>query len=214
MVTILRYWWAIWHFCHQHLSSVNNILNLSPTLSRQLYVANITVAIRSQSLGNQGSTDHNRLVPDLLDLVFLSPTSVNEVDVAAFLCGNFENYDHIVFTRIHDKCSVIVNCLNLWLSVISHFNYLRFTTFSFLQVQCNMSPLCGDNLRGITIIMVRDLITNIQTLFGPVDRGWITLLTLIQVLSYENHKSPRKKGWRSLKIILYKYISLYILLYN
>ena len=214
MVTILRYWWAIWHFCHQHLSSVNNILNLSPTLSRQLYVANITVAIRSQSLGNQGSTDHNRLVPDLLDLVFLSPTSVNEVDVAAFLCGNFENYDHIVFTRIHDKCSVIVNCLNLWLSVISLFNYLRFTTFSFLQVQCNMSPLCGDNLRGITIIMVRDLITNIQTLFGPVDRGWITLLTLIQVLSYENHKSPRKKGWRSLKIILYKYISLYILLYN
>ena len=146
------------------------------------------------------------------DLIFFPPTSATEVDVAVFLCGNFENCDHIVLTRIHDKCSVIVNCLNLWLSVISHFNYLRFTTFSFLQVQCNMSPLCGDNLRGITIIMVRDLITNIQTLFGPVDRGWITLLTLIQVLSYENHKSPRKKGWRSLEIILYKYI-FYIFYY-
>ena len=156
------------------------------------------------------------MVPDLLDLVFLSPTSVNEVDVAAFLCGNFENYDHIVFTRIHDKCSVIVNCLNLWLSVISHFNYLRFTTFSFVQVQCNMSPLCGDNLRGITIIMVRDLITNIQTLFGPVDRGWITLLTLIQVLSYENHKSPRKRvegASKSYYINISFYIFYYIILF-
>ena len=164
----------------------------------------------------------------MLMINFLSPTFVTEIDVyrlySIVYLNTFvgENYIHITHTHtifIHDKCSVIVNWLNLWLSIISLFNYLRFTTFFILQVQCNMSPSCGDNLRRITIIMVRDLITNIQTLFGPVDRGWITLLTPIQVLrvscGHPIHKSPRKKpqkGGQEASKSLNKYIFIYYII--
>ena len=158
----------------------------------------------------------------MLMINFLSPTFVTEIDVYSLPehLRWWKLYSHCTHTIfIHDKCSVIVNWLNLWLSIISLFNYLRFTTFFILQVQCNMSPSCGDNLRRITIIMVRDLITNIQTLFGPVDRGWITLLTPIQVLrvscGHPIHKSPRKKpqkGGQEASKSLNKYIFIYYII--